>query len=168
MAQTLDGCRPLESRLVGARAHWAFHHSRTAGSTPPMRTQRTLRQVSMPRAGWGRARPAGHELRRLVSSREAVWLAVVVALSAVGLVIATHTSFFYADDVDILRQANKGLSLKLIELSYFGHFAPAHRVLDWLVVQTGAHYAVALAIIFGFWLLAVLAFYVIVRAIAGL
>jgi hypothetical protein len=110
---------------------------------------------------------AGQATKRLVGSREAVWLAVVVALSARGLATATRTSFFYADDVDILLQANKGLSLKLIELSYFGHFSPGHRVLDWLVVQSGAEYPVALVILFGFWLVAVLAFYAIARALTG-
>ena len=101
---------------------------------------------------------------RLIHRSEAAWLAAIVALSGVGIVLGVHTSAFYADDVvNLALSHNKGLTVDVLTTDYFGHLSPVHRVFDWLIFVTGSHWPVAVALMLACWLVAVLAFYAVVR-----
>jgi hypothetical protein len=105
--------------------------------------------------------------RRLTRS-EGAWLAAIVVTSCVGLVLTLRHGFFYADDVTNLSLArSQGLTADLLTTDYFGHLAPGHRLLDWLVVRTDGSWAFAVALLLAFWALAVGAFYAVVRQLAG-
>lgn len=87
-------------------------------------------------------------------------VAAAVAVAGLGLVLATRTSFFYADDYMNFAQAHQfGLSFAFLKLGVFGEFAPGHRFLDWLMgVHLGLHWAWAMAIFMLFWAIGVAAF----------
>jgi hypothetical protein len=78
-------------------------------------------------------------------------------------------SFFVADDWINLAQAREHpFSLDYLRLAYYGHFAPGHRVLDWMLgVHIGADWGAALAIFFAFYAVAVIALHALVRELGA-
>lgn len=78
-------------------------------------------------------RRARHRRARIARDPRA-WLAAGLLLTAGALLGSTATSWFFADDfLNFAIARQKGLSLDLLRTSYFQHFAPMHRVLDYLI-----------------------------------
>lgn len=104
-----------------------------------------------------------------LADRNARVLLVLLVLGGVGLWLATRDSFFYADDYLNFALAHQlGFSFAYLKLSYFGNFAPGHRVLDYLVAgPVGLSWGFALSLWLGFWVASVIAFYVVARELFG-
>jgi len=99
--------------------------------------------------------------------REAGLVTVIAGVCAAGIVAATRSSYFYADDWLNLAHAREfGMSWHYLQLSYFGHFAPVHRVLDWLwAVQFPINWTAYLAVMVVLHATAVVATYVLLRVL---
>lgn len=66
--------------------------------------------------------------------RTAAALAVLLLLSGLSLVLFTRGSYFFADDwLNFGLAQERRMGKSLLTESYFGHFAPGHRVGDWLL-----------------------------------
>ena len=95
-----------------------------------------------------------------------VWLVTVIAgVCAAGIVETARTSYFYGDDWLNFAQARQyGMSWRYLRVSYFGHFAPVHRALDWLwAVQFPLNWNAYLAVMVALHATAVAATYVLLR-----
>ena len=94
---------------------------------------------------------------------------LVVAGTALlcGALLAAYVDeeYFYADDwVNLMDARNRGITWELLKSSYFGSFAPGHRVLDYIVMRwTDASWTVAVAMLLAFYVAAVFAFYALIR-----
>lgn len=99
--------------------------------------------------------------------REAGLVTLIAGVCAAGIVAATHSSYFYADDWLNLAQAREHtMSWEYLQLSYFGHFAPAHRALDWLwSVRFPLNWDAYLAVMVGLHATAVAATYALLRVL---
>lgn len=94
-------------------------------------------------------------------------MAVIAGVCAAGIVVATRSSYFYADDWLNLAQARElGMSWDYLQLSYFGHFAPVHRLLDWVwSVKLPLNWDAYLALMVALHATAVAATYVLLRVL---
>jgi hypothetical protein len=99
--------------------------------------------------------------------REAALVTLIAGLCAAGIVSATRSAFFYADDWLNLAQAREHtMSWEYLQLSYFGHFAPAHRALDWLwSVKFPLNWNAYLAVMVGLHAIAVAGTYALLRVL---
>ena len=99
--------------------------------------------------------------------REAALVVLIAGLCAAGIVAATHSSYFYADDWLNLAQAREHkMSWEYLQISYFGHFAPMHRAFDWLwSVKFPLDWNAYLAVMVGLHATAVAATYVLLRVL---
>jgi len=99
--------------------------------------------------------------------REAALVTVIVGVCAAGIVAATRSSYFYADDWLNFAQARQyEMSWDYLRLSYFGHFAPVHRVFDWLwSVKFPLNWTAYLAVMVALHATAVAATYVLLRVL---
>lgn len=97
--------------------------------------------------------------------REAGLVALIAAICGAGIWAATHDGYFTADDWLNLSQARQhGMSWDYLTLGYFGHFAPAHRVLDWVwAVKLQGDWGAYLAVMFALYAIAVAAAYTLLR-----
>ena len=98
---------------------------------------------------------------------EAGLVTLIAGVCAAGIVAATHSAYFYADDWLNLAQAREyTMSWEYLQLSYFGHFAPAHRALDWLwSVKFPLNWNAYLGVMVGLHATAVAATYVLLRVL---
>ncbi len=94
-------------------------------------------------------------------------LSATVALGLVLTWAATRQSFFVADDWPNLAQARDlGLGGDLLRLGYFGHFAPGHRVLDWMVARPfPASWPAYLTLMLALYAVAIVAFRVLLQQV---
>lgn len=99
--------------------------------------------------------------------REVGLVAVIAGLCSAGIVLASRSSYFFADDWSNLAQARQhGMSWSYLQLSYAGHFAPVHRVLDWLwSVKFPLNWGAYLAFMVVVHMTAVAAIYALLRAL---
>lgn len=72
-------------------------------------------------------------LYRLLNSPLAPPLALVAALVAAVGYFTTTSHFFYDDYIHFGYAQREGLSLSYLARDVMGHFAPAHRLFDWLI-----------------------------------
>jgi hypothetical protein len=113
--------------------------------------------------------PAPSLLSAGVSRRrhEAALVILIAGVCAAGIITATRSSYFYADDWLNLAQAREHpLSWDYLKISYFGHFAPVHRLLDWMwSVKFPLNWDGYLAVMVGLHAIAVAATYVLLRVL---
>ena len=90
----------------------------------------------------------------------AATLACIAALWA-----ATASTYFFADDWLVFGRARElGFGLELLRTTYFGNFAPGHRLLDYVVVTASdASWALARALLLAFYAGAAAAFFALMR-----
>lgn len=113
--------------------------------------------------------PAPSLLSPGVSRRrhEAALVILIAGVCAAAIITATRSSYFYADDWLNLAQAREHpLSWEYLKISYFGHFAPVHRLLDWMwSVKFPLNWDGYLAVMIGLHAIAVGATYVLLRVL---
>jgi len=99
--------------------------------------------------------------------REAGLVALIAGVCAAGIVAATRSSYFSADDwLNLAHAREYGMSWEYLKLGYFGHFAPLHRVLDWIwSVKLTGDWNAYLAVMVALHATAVAATYVLLRAL---
>jgi hypothetical protein len=99
--------------------------------------------------------------------REAGLVALIIGVCAAGIVAATRSSYFSADDwLNLAHAREYGMSWDYLKLGYFGHFAPVHRVLDWIwSVKLPGDWNAYLAVMVALHATAVAATYVLLRAL---
>lgn len=90
---------------------------------------------------------------------------MVALLGAVALWAHTNDEYFYSDDWANLALARQyGVGWELLRESYFGSFAPGHRMLDWTVMRlSDASWTLARALLLTFYAGSVVAFWGVVR-----
>ncbi len=70
-----------------------------------------------------------------------LWTAAGILAALTAVFIASAGSYFFADDWSNLGRARDlGIGKELLTQRYFGHLAPGHRVIDWLVMKSGFSY----------------------------
>ena len=104
---------------------------------------------------------------RLGAWQEAGLVTLIASVCAAGIVAATRSSFFFADDwLNLVQARENGLSWEYLQMGYFGHFAPVHRLLDWVwSVKLPLNWDAYLALMVALHATAVAATYVLLRAL---
>jgi hypothetical protein len=96
---------------------------------------------------------------------DALAVVAVILLGCLAVWAWTRGSYFFADDwfnFDIARDA--GMSSGYLRTGYFGHFAPGHRVLDWILAwKLPANWSAAQAIMLGLYVVSATALYGVMR-----